>query len=257
MNNRLTSVLFASALALLAGSALATSPEDRCEFQKNTIAGKYAFCRQKAEAKAIKKGTAPDFAKCDEKLLSKWARTEAKAINKGTTCIDAVTATEIQSFVTEHAEQVARALDGARLPECGDGSVNAVGEQCDGPDLDGESCGTLAPGSAGTLTCDAGCRFDSTGCEVSISLEEAAAQIPTKCRFYSPTPSDFSLPRTGHEFCAIRSYDFAVFVGSESSWTGLRYSQVLLEGSATIGDIHAALGCSVCPNGAEILCCDH
>ncbi len=53
--------IMAALLALAAGSASAITPEDKCEADKNKIAGKYAFCRQKAEAKAIKKAEAADY----------------------------------------------------------------------------------------------------------------------------------------------------------------------------------------------------
>ena len=47
------SVTVAALLAIAAGSAQGLSPEDKCEADKNKLAGKYAFCRQNAEAKAI------------------------------------------------------------------------------------------------------------------------------------------------------------------------------------------------------------
>ncbi len=121
-----------------AGSALAITPEDKCEADKNKIAGKYAFCRQKAEAKAIKKGEAPDYSKCDTKLLDKWAKAEQKAIDKGTTCVDSVSDTAIQNLVTAHADGVANALAGGSLPAAG--SLLATGQtQCD------QGAGTLGP----------------------------------------------------------------------------------------------------------------
>ena len=128
---------------LVTSGAWGISPEDKCEADKNKIAGKYAFCRQKAEMKAIKKDEPADYSKCDSKLLLKWQKAEEKAVKKGTTCMDAVADTDIQSFVTAHADAVAAALDGGALPECGDGSLNAFGEQCDGADLGGETCETL------------------------------------------------------------------------------------------------------------------
>ena len=41
----------AAAALLLAGTALAATPGEKCESDKNKEAGKYAKCRQKAEAK--------------------------------------------------------------------------------------------------------------------------------------------------------------------------------------------------------------
>lgn len=44
---------------------------------------------------------------------------------------------------------------------CGNGMVD-FGEDCDGFDLNGESCATM--GSAGVLACDLSCRFDASAC---------------------------------------------------------------------------------------------
>src|SRR6266702_4091040 len=66
--------------ALLGGrSAWAASAADKCEASKLGSAGKYAFCRLKADAKALKTGGTPDYSKCDTAFAAKWAATEAKA----------------------------------------------------------------------------------------------------------------------------------------------------------------------------------
>ena len=154
----------AAVVWLAAGAAWAKlSPEEKCEVAKNQAAGKYALCRQKAEAKAIKQGAAPDYSKCDANLATKWNKATAKAIAKGASCLDSVTAAEIQAFVTAHTDAVAAALAGGGLPSCGDGAVNAVGEQCDGADLGGANCATLGF-AGGTLGCDAACGFDTSAC---------------------------------------------------------------------------------------------
>jgi len=51
-------------------AAAVLSDADKCEAAKNKEAGKSAFCRQKAEATAIKKGTAPDYTKCTRIVTS-------------------------------------------------------------------------------------------------------------------------------------------------------------------------------------------
>lgn len=166
----------ATALVIATTStAWGLSPEDKCEADKNKEAGKYAFCRAKAEAKAIKKGTVPEYTKCDDKLLGKWAKAEQKAIKKGASCIDSVTDTAIQSFVTTQSDIVAAALDGGGLPDCGDDSINVAGEQCDGIDLGGEDCTTLGF-SSGTLACDVSCGFDTSGCDAGGSAFPASGQ---------------------------------------------------------------------------------
>ncbi len=46
---------------------------------------------------------------------------------------------------------------------CGDGTVNQSSEQCDGSDLDGETCSTLGY-SGGTLRCTSSCAFNTSSC---------------------------------------------------------------------------------------------
>ncbi|MBU1511936.1 hypothetical protein KKD52_16400, partial [Myxococcota bacterium] len=49
-------------------------------------------------------------------------------------------------------------------PRCGDENVDiAYNEECDGPNLHGQSCQTMGY-AGGTLTCGDGCRFDAGGC---------------------------------------------------------------------------------------------
>ncbi|MGH7786901.1 MAG: DUF1566 domain-containing protein [Candidatus Binatia bacterium] len=56
-----------------AQAAWSATVAQRCESGKLTVAAKYSACRLKAEAKAVKKGTAADFSKCDSKFAAKWA----------------------------------------------------------------------------------------------------------------------------------------------------------------------------------------
>lgn len=57
----------------------ALTESDKCATQKMKVAGKYVSCRMNEEAKAIKKGTAPDFSKCNTKFADKWDKIESKA----------------------------------------------------------------------------------------------------------------------------------------------------------------------------------
>ncbi len=61
------------------GGASALDPSDKCLSSKLKVAGKYAFCRLKAESKGVKKSTPPDYTKCDAKFAAKWSSIEAKA----------------------------------------------------------------------------------------------------------------------------------------------------------------------------------
>jgi hypothetical protein len=100
----------------MAGTAAALSPADKCEAAKNKVAGKYAFCRQKAEAKAIKTGDPVDYSTCDEKYSDKWTQAEATA-GMGV-CPTEGDETAMQSFITQHTDDVAAALNGGPLPDC-------------------------------------------------------------------------------------------------------------------------------------------
>ena len=80
---RLKYILVVAATLVAVGSAQGLGPEDKCEADKNKIAGKYAFCRQNAEAKAIKKGEAADYSKCDSKLTLTVGQGRAEGDRQG------------------------------------------------------------------------------------------------------------------------------------------------------------------------------
>ncbi len=61
---------------------------------------------------------------------------------------------------------------------CGDGVIQRdAAEQCDGADLDGQSCQNLGMGG-GTLACNDRCRFDGAGCEVSAICGDDVIHAP-------------------------------------------------------------------------------
>ena len=133
-------VALAGMLVLLGGGvAHGVSPADKCEAAKNKIAGKYALCRQKAEAKAIKTATTPDFTKCDPKFSQKWGAAETAG---GGSCPTQGDEPAMQSCITAHASEVAAALMSGGT--CGSGGLPETGQkQCD------QGAGTLGacPGS--------------------------------------------------------------------------------------------------------------
>lgn len=72
-------ILTAIAIALAAAPAAAgPTPAQQCAAGKTKATGKYAQCRFSAQAKATKKGTTPDFAKCDSKVAQAFAKLETK-----------------------------------------------------------------------------------------------------------------------------------------------------------------------------------
>ncbi|MFN8640213.1 MAG: DUF1566 domain-containing protein [Candidatus Binatia bacterium] len=76
-----TTKIVAAVAALLsfAGGAGAATDAQKCRAGKLKEAGKYGFCRLKADAKAVQTGDPPDYSKCDGKLTSKWPGIESKA----------------------------------------------------------------------------------------------------------------------------------------------------------------------------------
>lgn len=128
-------------LTLLIFTAVRTqalTDAEKCEAAKNKIAGKYAFCRQKAEAKGIKSGSAPDYSQCDAKFGLKWGVAES---NGGGMCPTNGDELPMQMCVTAHTERVAAALSGGT---CQAGALPETGQtQCD----QGDGTLGLCPGS--------------------------------------------------------------------------------------------------------------
>ena len=118
---RLTVSMCAVALAVWATGASAISDAQKCEAAKNKIAGKYAFCRQKAQAKAIKSGDPVDYSTCDTKFGEKWASAETDG---GGMCPTSGDVTDVQDQVTAEADFIALKLAGTRFVDNGDGTVS-------------------------------------------------------------------------------------------------------------------------------------
>ncbi len=110
--------------------------EAKCQAKKVKEAGKYADCRFKTSFKAIKKGLTADFAKCESKLTSKWAKIETKP------CSTVGDLASIQGDIDACHATLTGALGG---PGCGNGVVDP-GEQCDD--------GNVAGGDGCSSTCD-------------------------------------------------------------------------------------------------------
>jgi hypothetical protein len=131
-----------------------------CESGKLKEAGKYGNCRLKADSKAVKKGEAADYTKCESKFADKWTKTETKA-GVGI-CPSEGDQASIDARITTDAAEIAMLLAGGAVASCGDDLAEGV-ESCDGIDLGGADCLSLGFAS-GTLACTAGCGFDVSGC---------------------------------------------------------------------------------------------
>ena len=158
----------ALSILLWAGAATAApSPIQRCESGKNKAAGKYAACRQNAQAKLVLTGDTIKYneaiAKCEVKFADKWIALEVTAAKKGVSCPDApLTEAQFKTVIDGHTGNITTALGGSGLVWCGNG-VKDGSESCDGGDLGGKSCTSFGFAS-GTLICAANCDLDTTAC---------------------------------------------------------------------------------------------
>lgn len=151
----------------------AGTPEQQCQAAKNKIAGKYAACRQGAEANLATSGDMPKYTtaigKCDTKFGSAWQGAIDKATKAGASCLDApLAAGDYKPVLDALSANVATALGGGGLvlPDtCGNGSIEA-GETCDFGTLGGNSCSSATAGAQpyGSVSCGAGCALNTSGC---------------------------------------------------------------------------------------------
>ena len=119
----LTVAMSVAGLMTMLGTAYATAtPAQTCQSGKNHTVGKYAGCRQQAEAKFAlsldgAKRTA-DLAKCEAKYQGTWPALEAKAVAKGGVCPSVGDQTAIQSLVDQQAGNIATALGAGGMQNC-------------------------------------------------------------------------------------------------------------------------------------------
>ncbi|OGL68152.1 hypothetical protein A3D60_04075 [Candidatus Uhrbacteria bacterium RIFCSPHIGHO2_02_FULL_47_29] len=97
------------------GPAAAVSPAVKCEAAKLKIAGKYGFCRLKAEAKAAQTSDTPDYSKCDAKYADKWGVAETKGDGQCPTNGDE---SAVQTFIMQHTDDLAVLLSGGSPQPC-------------------------------------------------------------------------------------------------------------------------------------------
>lgn len=118
-------------VAYLGGAPGAGGTAARCQSGKAKEAGKYAQCRFKAAAKAVKTGSVADDTRCGTKLSDRWARLET-----GSSCLTSGDRTSVAAAIDACHAAVAAALGGG----CGNGSLDA-GEACDdGNTTGGDGC---------------------------------------------------------------------------------------------------------------------
>jgi hypothetical protein len=161
--------VIAAAIALNAGTALAgVDPDVKCQATKNKLVGQYYACRLKADAAAAVKGGASDYSKCISKFGGKWLKSEEVS---GNTCPDNVSIpADMEDYLIDQAGEAAAIVGGTQdipteppVPVCGDGTINAAGEHCDGSALGGQTCATFGMYGTG-LGCTAGCKVNISNC---------------------------------------------------------------------------------------------
>ena len=104
---------------LLPLAVASVTPAQVCQASKGKEAGKYALCRQRAEAKYAVSGNQEDLTKdldmCARKLAVKWPTLELRA---GGACITSGDQAGIQNAVDKATANIATFLAGGVLSEC-------------------------------------------------------------------------------------------------------------------------------------------
>lgn len=139
----------------------ALTPEQKCEAGKNQAAGKYADCRQKAEAGLVKTGDVTKYntaiGKCETKFQDKWQKLIDAATAASVTCPDAPLAVSAyKDVIDEHTDNIAQALGGGGLADCQPpplrtGQTTGYGAGSDGDLQEGATRGFVDNGD-GTIT---------------------------------------------------------------------------------------------------------
>jgi len=102
-------------VSLVPLAARAGDPAVKCESGKLKESSKYAACRLKADAKAVAKGEAADYAKCEEKFADKWVKTETKA-GVGI-CPSEGDQVSMDARITTDVAEIATLLAGGSVPD--------------------------------------------------------------------------------------------------------------------------------------------
>ena len=100
---------------VLTGAAYGATDEEKCAAAKMKEAGKYGFCRMKAEATSVKKGEPVDYSKCDGKFSKGWKKAEFKG---GGACPTDGDEGAIQAQVTADTDALVTALGPTPPSEC-------------------------------------------------------------------------------------------------------------------------------------------
>lgn len=147
-----------AALTFATTTVSAPTEAQRCLAAKEKALGKLESCVWKAHAKAETTGIAVDTSLCESKFSEAWGKPDAKY---GADC-PAAPASTISALFADHVAEVLAIID-APASACGNGMIDA-GEECDGANLNGESCSGEGYGNDGTLSCSS-CQFQQGTCQ--------------------------------------------------------------------------------------------
>lgn len=149
-------------------------------------------CQTHGEADPLRR----DLRRCDREADDKW----------GTECPATPPLAALDSFLTQCSNNATQATGGTALPPfCGDGSVNACGEECDGSALGGATCASEGFPGGGSLSCTAACGLDTSACQ---------ATIPTRCCQISATGLSACTDVVASVDCATANAQLALFGAS-------------------------------------------
>jgi len=125
LSRLMLATLVAGVLLLAVTSAQAATAEQSCKSGKNKTAGKYAACREKAEAKLAAGGDPSKYTdaidKCETKFSDAWDKLEAKALAASASCPADDTA--IKGQTNAYTDRVAALVAGNRFEDNLDGTV--------------------------------------------------------------------------------------------------------------------------------------
>ncbi len=133
MHSALIPLVILLTVAASSPSYGAGTPAQQCQAGKNKAAGKYAACRENAEAKLATSGDVAKYGdaitKCSGKFASAWQKLEDKAAAAGSACPSVGDATDIDGRVSDLTDTVAALVGGVRFVDNGDGTVTDLETQ--------------------------------------------------------------------------------------------------------------------------------
>src|SRR5262245_16983172 len=119
MKNHRAVAMAAVTVLLAGGTPASTSPDRKCQSDKNRAAGSYDYCRQKAEAEFAtmdnELARTVAFQRCQDKYDPKWASIERKAAGA---CPSAGDQAAVRGAIDEATTNLATVLAGAQLAGC-------------------------------------------------------------------------------------------------------------------------------------------